>query len=75
MLAIQIALLAVIVIIIWAAYDYWVVFSEDPSHNWFIGLTGAAFLFAVKVLYDRFTLEVVNERQYPDSLKDAMRAP
>lgn len=73
MLAIQIALLAVIVIIIWAAYDYWVVFSEDPSRNWFIGVTGAAFIFAVKILYDRFTTEVVNERQYPESMKGAMR--
>lgn len=61
------------IIIIWAAYDYWVVFSESPQSNWFIGLTGAAFLFAVKVLYDRYTVEVISERQYPDGLKDAMK--
>ncbi len=74
MLALQIALIVTMIIIIWAAYDYWVVFSENPKSNWFIGVTAAAFLIAVKVLYDRYTIEVVTERQYPDRLKEAMRA-
>lgn len=74
MLSLQIAIIATIVIILWAAYDYWVVFAENPRANWFLGLTAAAFLIAVKVLYDRWATEVVTERQYPDFLKDAMKA-
>lgn len=72
MLAIQIGILIVIAILFISAYDYWVVFSESPRANWYLGVTAASLLIAVKVLYDRFTAEVVSERQFPKNIKDAL---
>lgn len=74
MLLKRIGLFIAVIIILMLAYQFGSDFSTDPKTLWFLGVVSAVLLYCVKLLYDDYTRDIMTERQYPETFKDAVNA-
>jgi len=72
MLLKRIGLFIAVIIVLMLTYQYGTTFASDPKTLWFLGVIAAILIYCAKLLYDDYNRDLLTERQYSGSFKQAV---